>query len=508
MRPDPKPNILWIGVDQMRADALGCNGNPICQTPNLDKLAGQGINFSRAYTPCSLCTPARAAMLTGQYAFHHGMGTNCDLYHSMAAELPRPEQLLHRHLKDMGYRLGYTGKWHVGTALGPVDHGFEGMNVPGYGNLRREPDYQEYLKQKELTYGPLKKPIFGNPGQKTLIAGEWNGPLESTPTHFLTSYTLDLLDDLAQTRAENGQPFFLTCQYWAPHPPYLPSPEYVGRHPRPDIPEWLNFGDDYGGKPASLKRFRRDFYRALPRTWAGWQRVIGLAYDFIALVDAQIGRILAHLDELGLTDETVIIFTSDHGDMLGSHGGLFDKGFMYEEAHRVPLIFRLPGQDTSHAVCVELVYNMDIMPTIFDLLGLDLGQAVDGQTLLPLLRDQTARGRDHIYLEFHGIRCLHTQRALITRDGFKYIFNPVDEDEVYDLNTDPGEMHNLIDDEGHQGLAQDLRQRLIKASAQVGDPVRDYISKLSGDWQTLSAQPDASAPELAQPLDPSGRDRR
>jgi len=498
MSPDLKPNILWIGVDQMRADALGYNGNPICQTPNLDKLAGQGTNFSRAYTPCSLCTPARASMLTGRYAFHHGMGTNCDMYHALASELPRPEQLLHQRLKDLGYRVGYAGKWHVGTALGPVDHGFEGMNVPGYGDLRREPGYQEYLKQQGLAYGPLKNPVFGNPGQKTLIAGEWNGPLESTPTHFLTNYTLDLLDDLARTRAEKAQPFFLTCQYWAPHPPYLPSPEYLGLHPREDIPEWLNFGDDYSGKPTSLKRFRRDFYRALPQTWAGWQRIIGLAYDFTTMVDAQIGRILEHLNQLGLTDETVIVFTSDHGDMLGSHGGLFDKGFMYEEAHRVPLIFCCPGHLPAGETSDALASNMDIFPTILDILG-QPHTSLDGQSLLPLV-EHGARGRAAIYLEFHGIRHLYSQRALVTRDGIKYIFTPGDQDEVYDLNSDPGELHNLIDDPAWQDKAERLRWLLVRAATQASDPIRDYISKLFGRWEALSGQPDASSPDQLQHL--------
>ena len=124
-------NILWIGVDQMRADTLGCNGNLVCQTPALDQLAREGVNFKRAYSPSSLCTPARASMLTGLYAFHHGMGTNCDMYHAMARELPRSEQLLHYRLQALGHRCGFTGKWHVGRELGPADYGFEGLSVPG-----------------------------------------------------------------------------------------------------------------------------------------------------------------------------------------------------------------------------------------------------------------------------------------------------------------------------------------------------------------------------------------
>jgi arylsulfatase A-like enzyme len=142
---------------------------------------------------------------------------------------------------------------------------------------------------------------------------------------------------------------------------------------------------------------------------------------------------------------------------------------------------------------------MDLMPTIFDLLGVDLGSSVAGQSLRPYLSDQPADevSRDNLYLEFHGLRDLHTQRALVTRTGFKYIFNPADEDEVYNLNNDPGELHNLIQSEPHQTLVQDLRQQMIAAAARTGDPVRDYISKLFGHWEALSGQPDVSSPKLA-----------
>jgi arylsulfatase A-like enzyme len=493
MTVENQPNILWIGVDQMRADALGCNGNSICQTPHLDQLAREGVNFSRAYSPSSLCTPARASMFTGLYAFKHGMGTNCDLYHSLAAELPHPEQLLHRQLLEKGYRCGFTGKWHVGTELGPLDYGFEGMNVPGYGDLRQHPDYVEYLQQNNLSYGPIKNPIFGNEKEKTLIAGEWNGSLESTPTYFLTNYTIDLLDTLAENRAKTGQPFFLTCQYWAPHGPYLPSREFVGLHNRETIPEWANFNDDYAGKPRSIGRFRRDFHPDLPTDWAGWQEIVGLAYDYNTMVDAEIGRLLAHLDQLGLAGDTIVFFTSDHGDMTGSHGGLLDKGFMYEEAHRVPLIVRAPDLAPSGIVREELVYNMDIMPTILSYVDHELS-SLDGQSLRPYLNDAVsgADGRDAIYLEFHGIRCLHTQRGLVRQDGMKYIFNPVDEDELYDLSNDPGEAHNLLGNPRYMAQQETMRRRIVQEAARVQDPVQNYMAKLFGDYDNLAVQPDPS----------------
>jgi len=382
-------------------------------------------------------------MFTGLYAFNHGMGTNCDMYHALASELPDPSQLLHTRLLEAGYRCGYTGKWHVGTELGPADYGFEGMSIPGYGDLRQDAGFQQYLVDNDLSYGPIKNPIYANHDQQTLIAGEWNGPLESTPTYYLTNYTLDLLDDFARSCQDDDQPFFLTCQYWAPHGPNLPSPEYVGRHDRDAIPSPDNYPDDYSGKPRRLSRFVNSFFQNLPDSWEAWQQVAGLAYDFTSLVDEQIGRLLARLEELGLADNTIVVFTSDHGDMMGSHG-LQDKGFMYEEAHRVPLLIFAPGEKGG-MVRDELVYNMDIMPTLFDLVGVDVGEQIDAQSLMPTLGQEknSQSGRDALLLEFHGIRYLHTQRGLVTRDGLKYIFNPDDEDELYDLNTDPVEMQNL-----------------------------------------------------------------
>jgi arylsulfatase A-like enzyme len=472
----------------MRADSLA---ESICETPNLDQLASESVNFERAYSPASLCTPARGSMFTGLYAFNHGMGTNCDMYHGLAKELPNPEQLLHTRFQQAGYRCGYTGKWHVGTELGPCDYGFEGMNIPGYGDLKQYPGYQKYLADNGLAYGPIKNPISANPEGKTIIAGEWDGPIESTPTHYLTNYSMDLLEDFARIWEEEGQPFFLTCQYWAPHGPNLPSPEYVGRHDRASLPQWSNYPDDYRGKPRRFQRFVDSFFTTLPATWEAWQQVIGLSYDFTTLVDDQIGRLLQRLEELGLAENTIVVFTSDHGDMIGSHG-LSDKGFMYEEAHRIPLLVRLPGNDGG-ATCSELVYNMDIMPTLFELTGLELDTPVDAQSLVPFIKGEDSPGRDDIYLEFHGIRFLRTERAIITREGLKYIFNPADDDELYDLNADPGEMNNLIANGAAHAQADDLRERLIMAARRYNDPVQDCIAKWFGQWRNYSGQPDVSS---------------
>ncbi len=484
-----RPNILWIGVDQMRFDTPGCNGNRLCRTPNIDRLAGQGVNFTNARTTCCLCSPARASMYTGRFAFRHGMGTNCDLYHSLARDLPEPDMLLHRRLAELGYRCGFAGKWHVGARLGPADYGFAGMSLPGYGDVKGTPAYEQYLSQAGLSYGAVKEPIFGNPGNKTLLAGKWDGPTASTPSHYLANYTMDMLEQFAGSK----DPFLMICQFWGPHSPHLPSPEFAGMHDRAAIEPWVNFIDDYRDKPAGLRRFRSDFYRALPGDWAGWREIVGLYYDYAAMIDAQIGRILDRLERLGLAENTLVVFESDHGDMLGSHGGLFDKGFMYEEAYRIPLMVRWPGRFRAGRVCDELVYNMDIMPTLLDIAGRP-DETLDGRSLLAELEERdSARRRDAIYLEFHGIRSLSSQRALVTRDGCKYIFNADDFDEVYDLNRDPGERVNLIRVPEQADLVQRLRGRIQVEALRVRDPIADYMAKLFGDWEHLSGQFEAAS---------------
>ena len=160
-------NVLLIGVDQMRWDVLGPNKVVPVSTPNLDALQAGGISFQRAYSTCPLCSPARASMFTGDYAFTHGMGTNCDMYHSLATELTNPDRLLHYVLLAEGFRCGYLGKWPIGTDKGSGDFGFEGLSLPGYGNVTASADFKRYLTEKNLSYS-VEPSLYFNPDEQTL----------------------------------------------------------------------------------------------------------------------------------------------------------------------------------------------------------------------------------------------------------------------------------------------------------------------------------------------------
>lgn len=470
-------NILLIGVDQMRFDTLRClGGRNSAKTPFLDALAARGTLFKNAYTTCPLCSPSRASIFTGQHPFHHRMCTNCDMYQPVTYELEHPEQLLHTRLIENGYHCHYEGKWHVSTNLGPTDLGFTGMNSRSYGDFTGSPDFLEYLSANGFRR-KISDPFYFNSPEQTMGTGIWDGPVESAPEYYLANRTIDALDALS----EEGKPFFLTCQFWGPHMPHLPPRDFVGINDRERIVPWESMEDDLSGK-ANIIRRELDFYRNVPKDWDGWREIIGRYLDFTTFIDSQIGRILEELDRLDLTKDTLVFFESDHGDMTGCHGGSLDKGFLYQESMRIPMIAAGPGIPAGET-SDELVYNMDILPTVLDMAGLPVPETADARSLRCLFSDpENYHGRDQIYLEFHGLRFLYSQRAIVTSDGMKYIHSSGDFDEVYDLRNDPWEMKNVIKDPAYSERVQELRFRLMDQAAQSGDPLANYICKIFGCW--------------------------
>lgn len=481
-------NLLFIGVDQLRQDALWPKKALPVATPNLDRLMQHGVSFTRTYATSPLCTPSRASMLTGDYAFTHGMGTNCDMYHALGRELVDPDRLLHRDLQRAGYRCGFVGKWHVGVEKGPADYGFEGDVPPGYGNLTATRAFKSYLAANDLTY-TVEPELYFNPERQTMAAGRWRGPQRSTPCHFQTNQIIEMLDDYGR----GNVPFFATVQYWDPHGPHLISDEYYHCTDRSRIVPWENFADDLSGKPRRIKRERDDFYRLHPRTEAEAITYIGYYCDHIAMLDHEIGRLLDFLERSELVESTLIVFTSDHGDMTGAHGGLIDKGLPYEEAMRVPMVFSHPELDSGEREGLAL--NMDILPTALSLLGVDFAprQAMD---LSAQIRDPRAGGRDYLLAEYHGLRFLYSQRILVSHDNLKLVFSPGDFDEVYDLAIDPHELLNRAEAPEYTEDVARLQATLMRETARYADPLRDCVSKFNGQWRTGSGQFDATAAYL------------
>ncbi|MDB4222070.1 sulfatase-like hydrolase/transferase [Amylibacter sp.] len=479
-------NLLFIGVDQLRWDSVGPDKTQPIDTPNIDRLMCEGVSFTRSYTSCPLCTPARASMFTGDYAFRHGMGTNCDMYHALGTELAEPERLLHKDLQKAGYRCGFVGKWHAGVTKGPSDYGFEGDVPTGYGNLTKTDAFLEYLNTNNLSYS-VEPTLFFNPDKQTMAGGRWHGPLKSTPCYFQTNQAIEMITDMAKSEA----PFFVSMQYWDPHGPHLIPDEFANHTDRSKIKPWASFHDELDSKANRVKRERDDFYRLYPRTEAELIDYIGLYCDHVAILDSQIGRLLAHLDAAGLRESTRIAFTSDHGDMTGSHGGLIDKGLPYEEAMRVPLVFNNPSLTAGQREGLAL--NMDILPTALGLLGVPFEDR-QARNLAQEVMEVSQPVRENLLAEYHGLRFLCSQRVLVSDDGWKYIFSPGDYDELFDLNNDPHEMKNLAASAPYK-LAV-MRDVLMQETARYDDPLRDCVSKFNGQWRTGSKQFDATSAYL------------
>ncbi|NKB29747.1 MAG: sulfatase-like hydrolase/transferase [Rhodobacteraceae bacterium] len=295
---------------------------------------------------------------------------------------------------------------------------------------------------------------------------------------------------LAIMRSATAWVRIATCTTrWDPHGPHLIPDDFWQHTDRDALQPWTNFHDDLSDKPARVKRERDDFYRAHPKTEADLVDYIGLYCDHVALLDSQIGRLLDHLRTTGRIEDTLIVFTSDHGDMTGAHGGLIDKGLPYEEAMRVPMVFSHPSLPPARRD--NLALNMDILPTALGLMGIDCG-ARHARDLSAAVCGDTDVRRDYLLAEYHGLRFLYSQRILVSDDGWKLVFSPGDYDELYDLSVDPGEMRNLVCSPQAQAKLAEMRAALMAQTASVDDPLRDCVAKFNGQWRTGSGQFDAT----------------
>ncbi|MFO7900694.1 MAG: sulfatase-like hydrolase/transferase [Planctomycetota bacterium] len=470
-----RPNLLLIFTDQHRLSAVGAYGETPCRTPNIDRLAREGVRFERTYTTCPVCSPARATILTGQFPHSHGVTSNVHNLGCNVNELRDRPALLSRRLESSGYSLGYSGKWHLGTdrteAYGapnepslPRDVGFEGQNFPGHGGGGfRYPEYQAYLA--EHGYRHDVRP-WSESARKVWPSGELAGPVESTVPYFLAEHTNSLVDRFV----ERGRPFFVWHNFWGPHGPYYVPTEFIDLYRDVSIPPWPNF--DWASRETPGPHHAKIHPDREQLDWADWETAVRYYYAFTTLIDAQIGRMLKHLEQTGQLADTVVVFAADHGETLGSHGGLTDKGWHhFEETHRIPLIVRFP--DAAHAgrEVDEFVSLADVYPTLLDLAGAEWdADSVHGRSLLPLVAGECADWRDTVVTEFGGVNQLATTQRTVRHGDLKYGFNASNEDELYDLAVDPQETRNVIHDPAYRAGAGEMRGRLRAWMEATGDP--------------------------------------
>ena len=474
-----RPNIVMLVTDHQ----VYSHHSPIM--PHSDRFREDGFSFSRAACVSPLCGPARRSLLTGLYPHNH---------HNLFNFAPAPfvEETYLDVLHAAGYRNYEYGKWHAGPGTAH-DHHTEGFSIPEYGNPYITEEYGEYLRRHDLP--PAEHEIFRvfpndntaetfprlKEGERHYRCGSyWCGeqcvgrtvtPKETHEAFFLADLAVRKLRELASDRSS---PFHLRVDFWGPHHPYFPTDEYIRMYDGIEIPELPNFRDDLSMKPRTYRHMNRpiadehgDLIIPSIYSWKEWADMLRIVYAQSTMIDDAAGRIIEAVDELGLGDDTIIIWTSDHGDAFASHGGMFDKGsFMTEETIRIPLSIRIPGiRGTSDA----LVNTIDIAPTILDMAGTCFAGRTDGESLLPIMRGEKKQIRESMMLESFGQGYRdRTKVKCLLRGDFKYSVTENDIDEMYDLSQDPYEMHNIAYE--HKD-AETLRNELIQLSQSYGDDV-------------------------------------
>jgi arylsulfatase A-like enzyme len=452
-------NILFLMTDQHRTDTLGAYGNRLAATPVLDELARTGTRFDRWYTPTAICTPARASLLTGHAPFRHKLLANHERNVGYIEDLPEEQFTFSQTLRDAGYNCGLIGKWHIGHRRRAADFGFDGPDLPGWHNPIDHPDYLDYLAANDLPPYEIHDRIRGtlpNGGPGNLLAARLRQPVEATFEHYLATRAIEMLERYAA----DARPFFLQLNFFGPHLPYIVPDEYFDMYD-PELVELpKSIAETFAGKPQVQANYSAHWtFDTMPLEVT--RKLIAVYWGYVALIDAEIGRVMDAMRRLELVDDTAVFFTCDHGEFTGAHR-LHDKGpAMYEDIYRTPGLLRIPGQRPG-TVRSEFVSLLDCTATILELAGIDPAPAVDSRSLVPLVSADEVAWEQDIVCEFHGHHFPYPQRMIRT-DRYKLVVNPDSTNELYDLFNDPDELLNIY---AHPEMGT-VRARLLRRLYQV-----------------------------------------
>jgi len=486
-RPEARPgspNILLIMTDQQRYDCVGANGNPVINTPHLDRLAAESANFSHCFAQSPVCTPSRACFFTGRYAHAHKNRVNY-------TKLPASETLFPKLLQAAGYRTGIAGKSHLYYDYPPTADearrtGFDDVQLhDGARSVDAWSDYVAwrnandpradiYYRQTVRDTPELKATLTpGDNPYRTVIDAEFTD----------TAWTGMRTREQLAAYARSGEPFFFFSSYWKPHSPFeVPAP-YDSMYSDVAIPlPRRETRERIEGMPPHLERMiLRSEYRGrapefeMDREELQW--IYRSYYGSITHIDDEVGATLKALEDLGLADNTIVIFVSDHGDQMLEHG-MMGKNVFFEGSVRVPFMIRYPGHIRPGARD-ELVETIDLLPTLFDFCGLETPYGAHGRSLVPLVTDSGGdyAARDFVFSEnvmpevFAGIHNFekgrgvfgvrHPDGKMVRTRRWKYNYYPPGHEELYDLEKDPGEFTNLAGDPAHRATCDELRGRML-----------------------------------------------
>ncbi|MFC4439563.1 MULTISPECIES: sulfatase-like hydrolase/transferase [Natrialbaceae] len=480
---DGRPNVLFVLTDQERYDCSAPDGPPV-ETPAMDRLSSDGMRFERAFTPISICTSARASLLTGQFPHGHGMLNNSHEADAIQANLPTELPTFSEALAEAGYDLTYTGKWHVGDDQTPEDFGFSYLGGSDKHHDDIDEAFREYREERgtPLEETELEDEIYTRGGKEdgTFVAATTTVDVEDTRAYFLAERTIDAIESHADAAAG---PFFHRADFYGPHHPYVVPEPYASTYDPADVERPESYAETYEGKPQVHENFLH--YRGVADfDWEIWAEAIAKYWGFVTMIDDQFDRILAALEENGLAEETAVVHASDHGDFVGAHRQ-FNKGpLMYDDTYHIPLQVRWPGVVDPGSVCEAPVHLHDLAATFLEMGDVPVPDSFDSRSLVPLLEnggDAPAERPDSVFAQYHGDEFgLYTQRMVRT-DRYKYVYNGPDIDELYDLEDDPAELQNLIDHPDYEDARREMRDRLIDWMDETGDPNRKWVPDVLSD---------------------------
>jgi arylsulfatase A-like enzyme len=458
-----RPNILMVISDHEQA-RVSLPGSP-CRMPNALRLAEEGLRFEQAYTVAAHCCPARASLMTGLFPSRHGVFNNVMNPTALHRGLNPGCRTWSEVLRDQGYRLSFTGKWHVSSVEGPQDRGWTPFGRVTATEWSPRRTWEQPPPTREHRGAGLAHAVWAprNGWPDVLLAGTRQGRTEETAEYRETMDTIDELRRLAQNR----EPWCLYVGWGGPHDPYVIPEPWASMYEPASVELPPSYGDDLLDRPAIYRRQKQLWDQLSPDEV---RRAIACYWGYCSMLDDLFGMILEALEETGRAGDTLVVRTSDHGDLVGAHG-LFLKGIpAFEEAYNVPLILRWPAGIRRPGRAVRSVVQlMDVGPTLLEAAGAPAMEPCDAQTLTPILRDEEPDGeRDELYCQMNSVELFYTQR--IMRVGrYKYVFNGFDFDELYDLDADPFERANRISDASLAGIRQELLARLWEWARRTDD---------------------------------------
>ncbi len=463
MRPKPahasrgtmRPNILFIMSDQHRGDCVGADGNTAIHTPNMDRIANEGVRFSKAYTAVPSCTPARSGLLTGLAPWRHGMLGYGRVGEKYPVEKPRA-------LREAGYYTMGIGKMHWCPQRNT--HGFHKVLLDESGRVE-SPDFQSDYRSWFAVEAPNLECDATGIGWNDYRARHYVLPERLHPTHWTGETAVRFLESY-----EGPGPFFLKVSFARPHSPYDPPERFWRMYENADLPK------------AAVGKWAQRYAKRSDDSYRIWHGDLGLEqvrasrqgyYGSVSFIDEQIGRILEALEKRGWFDETLIVYTADHGDMTGDHH-MWRKTYAYEASARIPMMFRWPTGLVSAKrgqVVPQPVELRDILPTFLEVAGVPGAETLDGRSLLALARGETEGWRP--YIDFEHDVCYSPKNHWngLTDGHFKYIFHARDgEEQLFNLDEDPWELDDLAGDGAYGETLRTWRNRLIDHLAERGEP--------------------------------------